>query len=338
MNTLVVFFAVVAAACGSLVPLAQPAHHPALVLDPHGRPLDTAEVINARAVHLQAKALEGHYAPLAHAAVVPYASAVVAAPAAVSHQSRVDVINSPAVVSHSVVAAAPAYSAYASPLLAHSALGYAGHGHYLKKRSLGHLAYSAPVVAVAPSAVSHQSRVDVISSPAVVSHAVAPVVSHAYAAPVVAVAPAAVSHQSRVDVRTSPAVVSHSVAPVYAAASYAAPAYGYAAGAYASPAYGYSTYGAHAGLALSHGHLLKKRSLAHYAAVPVVHAVPSAVSHQSRVDVISKPAVVSTYAHAAPAVYAAPAAVYAAPAVSHFAPIAHSAVWSAPHHLRAALW
>ena len=345
MNTLVVFFAVMAVACGSLVPLAQPPHHPALVLDPHGRPLDTAEVINARALHLQAKALEGHYAPLAHAAVVPYAHsvvapAVVAAPAAVSHQSRVDVHSSPAVVSHSVVAPAVAYSAYSSPLLAHSALGYAGHGHYLKKRSLGHLAYAAPVVAhVAPSAVSHQSRVDVVSSPAVVSHAVAPVVSHAYAAPVVAVAPSAVSHQSRVDVRTSPAVVSHAVsplvhaAPVYAAAAYAAPAYGYAA----YGAHGYSAYGAHAGLALSHAHLLKKRSLAHYA-VPVVHAVPSAVSHQSRVDVISKPAVVSTYVQAAPAVYAAPAAVYAAPAVSHFAPIAHSAVWSAPHHLRAALW
>ncbi|CAH0694193.1 unnamed protein product [Spodoptera exigua] len=263
MKSMVVLFAVCAVACGSLVPLAQPPHHPAVVLDPHGRPLDTAEVINARALHLQAKALDGHYAPLAHAAVVPVAHsvvapAVVAAPAAVSHQSRVDVHSSPAIVSHAVAAPVVAHSVYSAPLLAHSALGYAGHGHYLKKRSLGHLAYAAPVVAhVAPSAVSHQSRVDVVSSPAVVSHAVAPVVSHAYAAPVVAhaapvvaVAPSAVSHQSRVDVRTSPAVVSHAVAPLVHAAPVYASAYG---------AHGYAAYGAHAhGLLhsapLVHGH------------------------------------------------------------------------------------
>lgn len=209
---MVVLFALAAVACGSLVPLAQPPHHPAVVLDPHGRPLDTADVINARAVHLQAKALE-YNAPLVHAAVAPVAyaapiahvaPAVYAAPAAVSHQSRVDVRTSPAIVSHAI----------ASPILTHS-VGLAGHGHWLKKRSLAHVAYSAPIVA--PSAVSHQSRVDVISSPAVVSHAVAaPVVAHAVAAPVVALAPSAVSHQSRVDVRTSPAVVTQSVVSPYA--------------------------------------------------------------------------------------------------------------------------
>lgn len=226
---MVVLFALCAVACSSVVPLAQPAYHSALVLDPHGRPLDTAEVINARALHLQAKALDGHYghasvvAPYAHSVAV--APAVIAAPAAVSHQSRVDVRHSPAIVSQAVVApayahAAPLY-AHASPLLAHSALGYAG--HYLHKRSLGHYAYAAPALVAAPSAVSHQSRVDVISSPAVVSHAVAaPVLAHA--APVVAVAPAAVSHQSRVDVRSSPAIVAHAaVAPI----SYAAPYYGH---------------------------------------------------------------------------------------------------------------
>ncbi|KAM3966311.1 LOW QUALITY PROTEIN: uncharacterized protein ACR2FA_012615 [Aphomia sociella] len=260
MKSMVVFFALAAVACGSYVPLAQPPHHPAIVLDPHGRPLDTAEVISARAIHHQAKALEGHYAPvvaapLAHSVVSPIAHsvvapAVVAAPAAaVSHQSRVDVRTSPAVVSHAV--AAPVVTGYAAPLLGHSAYGLAGHsayglaghsayglaghsayglaghGHLLKKRSLGHYGYAAPIIA--PSAVSHQSRVDVISSPAVVSHAIAaPVVSHA-----VAVAPSAVSHQSRVDVRTSPAVIATAaVAPlahsVYAAAPvahsvYAAP-------------------------------------------------------------------------------------------------------------------
>nr|XP_026486822.1 cuticle protein 38-like isoform X2 [Vanessa tameamea] len=248
MQSLVVFFALAAVACGSIIPLAQPAHHPALVLDPHGRPLDTAEVINARAIHLQAKALEpvGHaaYAPLAHAAVVAapiahsaiIAPAVVAAPAAaVSHQSRVDVRTSPAIVAHAapIVAAAPVLGAHSlgAPWLGHSAHGLvahglAGHGHYLKKRSLGHIAYSAPILA--PSAVSHQSRVDVISSPAIVSHAVAaPVLSHAVAAPVVAhaIAPAAVSHQSRVDVRTSPAITVAAVAPVAHSVVAAAPLY-----------------------------------------------------------------------------------------------------------------
>ncbi|KAL4707730.1 hypothetical protein ACJJTC_014911 [Scirpophaga incertulas] len=198
MKQMVVLFALAAVACGSLVPVAQPPHHPAVVLDPHGRPLDTAEVIGARALHLQAKALEGHYAPLAHSVVAPVAHAhsvvaplahsVVAAPAAVSHQSRVDVRTSPAVVSHAVHAPVLAHAVHAAPVLAHaapvlghSAYGLAGHGHLLKKRSLSHIAYHAPIVA--PSAVSHQSRVDVISSPAVVSHAVAPVVAHAAPVP-----------------------------------------------------------------------------------------------------------------------------------------------------------
>ncbi|NP_001166769.1 cuticular protein hypothetical 8 precursor [Bombyx mori] len=214
MKSMVVLFALASVACGSFLPVAQPPHHPAVVLDPHGRPLDTAEVINARALHLQAKVLEGHHAPLVHAAVAPIVAPIahsVIAPAAVSHQSRVDVRTSPAIYSHAVAAPVLAHAAYAAPVFA----GH-GHGHWLKKRSLGHLTYSAPIIA--PAAVSHQSRVDVISSPAVVSHAVAtPVVAHAYAAPVVAaVAPAAVSHQSRVDVRTSPAVVAHGAVAPYA--------------------------------------------------------------------------------------------------------------------------
>ncbi|VVD05924.1 unnamed protein product [Leptidea sinapis] len=83
------------------------------------------------------------------------------------------------------------------------------------------------------------SRVDVRTSPAVVSHAVAaPVLAHSVLA-----APAAVSHQSRVDVRTSPAlvapVVTHYAAPAplhYAAPAplhYAAPAPIHLAGHYA---------------------------------------------------------------------------------------------------------
>ncbi|CAB3251461.1 unnamed protein product [Arctia plantaginis] len=176
MKSMVVFFALCAVACGSLV--AQPPHLPAIVLDPRGRPLDTAEVINSRALHLQAKALEGGYG---HGAVIaPYALT-------------------------------SAYG-YNAPLLAHAGLGhaglgYAGNGHYLYKRSLGH--YAAPA-----AAVSHQSRVDVISRPAVVSHAVAPLVSHAVAPVVSHALPAAVSHQSRVDVHSSPAIIAHSaIAP-----------------------------------------------------------------------------------------------------------------------------
>lgn len=111
------------------------------------------------------------------------------------------------------------------------------------KRSIGHLAYAvpsaslvdasvvdAPVVAevysghavYAPtlytsgSAVSHQSRVDVRTSPTVFTAPAvvetAPVVDArtVYSAPLYT-APAAVSHQSRYDVRTSPAVVSEHV-------------------------------------------------------------------------------------------------------------------------------
>lgn len=319
MKTLVVFFAVTAVACGSLVPLAQPPHHSAVVLDPHGRPLETADVINARAVHLQAKALE-HDASYVHAVVTPVAYSVAApishivptvyaAPAAVSHQSRVDVRTSPTIVSHSVSAPVIAHAAYTSPLLAHSTLDIAEHGHLLKKRSVA--AY-----AVAPAAVSQQSRVDVISSPAFLTHSVAtPVVSHFVEVPAVAVAPAAVSHQSRVDVRSSPAVVAHAIAP-------------------------FAVYGAHA---VSHGHLLKKRSLA-AVVTPVVHTVPSAVSHQSRVDVISKPGVVAhevvspVIAHAAPvtitrvtpAVVSHQGHVNVLSSGAHVIPLAHSAVWSAP--------
>ncbi|CAH2091256.1 unnamed protein product [Euphydryas editha] len=333
MKSLVVFFALAAVVCGSIVPLAQPAYHPALVLDPHGRPLDTAEVINARALHLQAKALEhgqAVYAPLAHGAVV--APAVVAAPSAVSHQSRVDVHSSSAVVAH----AAPVLGAHtlASPWLGNSANGLAA--HYLKKRSLSHIAYSAPIIT--PAAVSHQSRVDVVSSPAIVSHSVAaPVVAHAVAAPVVAhaIAPAAVSHQSRIDVHSSPAIVAHS-SPVVAATPVLN------AHAIATPLLSHSAYGVF-------GHYLKKRSLGHIAySAPII--APAAVSHQSRVDVVSSPAIVShsvaapVLAHsvAAPVVAhaIAPAAVshqsridvQSSPAISvaAVAPVAHSVVATSP--------
>lgn len=64
-------------------------------------------------------------------------------------------------------------------------------------------------------------------------------------------------------------------------------------------------------------------------AAPV--AVPAAVSHQYRTDVISKP-VVAAY-HAAPVAYAAPAVAYAAPAVAYPAAVSHQSrvdVYSKP--------
>lgn len=104
---------------------------------------------------------------------------------------------------------------------------------HVEKRSVAvPLAYAA-----VPAAVSHQSRVDIRSSPAVVaaapvSYVAEPVVARAvYAAPAstVYVGGAAVSHQSRVDLQSSPAVVTQQlVAPavvearsVYAPSIYA---------------------------------------------------------------------------------------------------------------------
>ncbi|NP_001166771.1 cuticular protein hypothetical 6 precursor [Bombyx mori] len=129
------------------------------------------------------------------------------------------------------------------------------------KRSIGHVAYTVP------TAVSHQSRVDVRTSPAVVdvapavaSHFVAAPEAHAVVAPYTAVYGAgAVSHQSRVDVRTSPVVVS--------AAQVVAPA-------------------------LVTEPVLEARSV-YAASVPSLYIGGASVSHQSRYDVHSSPSVVT---------------------------------------------
>ncbi|XP_052741934.1 testis-specific gene A8 protein-like [Bicyclus anynana] len=103
--------------------------------------------------------------------------------------------------------------------------------------------YAAPALALAPAAVSHQSRIDVKSTPAIVktdivAPAIAPVVTApiAYSAPL-AVAPAAVSTQSRIDIKSSPGVIS-----TYAAGplEYTAPlAYSHGIG-YGAPILAYS--------------------------------------------------------------------------------------------------
>lgn len=103
---------------------------------------------------------------------------------------------------------------------------------HVEKRSI-----AVPLTyATVPTAVSHQSRVDIHSSPPVVaaapvSYIAGPVVARAvYAAPAstVYVGGEAVSHQSRVDIRSSPAYVQQVVAPavvearsVYAPSIYA---------------------------------------------------------------------------------------------------------------------
>lgn len=120
-------------------------------------------------------------------------------PGAVSHQSRVDVRSSPAVLASAIV----------------QPLAYAGPS----------VAYAAPAskVYVGGSAVSHQTRVDVRTSPAVVSEVYSPAVvaepAVVDARTVYAAAPpatvyaggSALTHQSRVDVHSSPAYVTQQV-------------------------------------------------------------------------------------------------------------------------------
>lgn len=139
---------------------------------------------------------------------VGYAAAPVATVysggSAVSHQSRVDVKSSPAVyaAAPAVYAAAPAVYA-AAPAVVHEPVAYA--------------AVPVGTTYVGGSAVSHQSRVDVSSSPAIVASA--PVVSPVVEARAYYAAPAAVSHQSRYDARSSPALVAAD--PAWAPAVYA---------------------------------------------------------------------------------------------------------------------
>ncbi|KAJ0178336.1 hypothetical protein K1T71_006159 [Dendrolimus kikuchii] len=104
-------------------------------------------------------------------------------------------------------------------LLSVVVLAAAKPSHLLASDVLG-----ASLIAAAPAAVSHQSRVDIKSSPAVITTAaVAPIAYTAPAAiaapvayaapaaiatPVAYAAPAAVSQQSRIDIKTSPAITS----------------------------------------------------------------------------------------------------------------------------------
>ncbi|KAJ2940898.1 hypothetical protein O0L34_g10159 [Tuta absoluta] len=99
---------------------------------------------------------------VARGTIVSYNVPVVAhtIPAAVSHQSRIDLHSDP-LVSHAWTPATYAWTPTANSILT----GYHGPGHYLKKRSLF---YAAPIATVAHTvvapAVSHQSRYDITTT------------------------------------------------------------------------------------------------------------------------------------------------------------------------------
>lgn len=115
-------------------------------------------------------------------------------PAAVSHQSRTDIISEPVV------------AAYAAPAVVKAAPVVAA-------------AYAAPALAI-PAATSHTYRTDVISKPVVATYAAAaPVVAEtivkaapayaAYAAPAVSYAAPAVSYAAPAVAYAAPAATSH---------------------------------------------------------------------------------------------------------------------------------
>ena len=114
-------------------PIALGHHTPAVVLSPHGVPLETADVVAAKALHYQAHALASHgyhHYLKKRSLVTPLAYTAVVAPSAVSHQSRVDIHSTPLVHAY----AAPVLSHYAaSPIVSHYAAPYHG--------LLGHRAY-----------------------------------------------------------------------------------------------------------------------------------------------------------------------------------------------------
>ncbi|CAH1638738.1 unnamed protein product [Spodoptera littoralis] len=185
--------------------------------------------------------------------------------------------------------------------------------------------YSAPTLYSAPAAVSSQSRLDIKSSPAVVTTSIEPIARTVISepalvdaptilpAPIAPIAPAAVSSQSRIDIKSSPAITSTVIsAPVAYSAPFAlaykaptfvktfSPAFSAAIAEPAVPLDTPEVIAARAehfeAKALAAAHLIKKRS-APLIAAPVLSHLASPV--------------ISTYA-AAPIVHAAPLA-YSAP-------------------------
>ncbi|XP_050352097.1 cuticle protein 21-like [Nymphalis io] len=137
--------------------------------------------------------------------IVNYAApAVVVAPAAVSHQSRVDIKSSPAIVATESVApltraviAEPAIvgaPAFAAPIAYASPAVYAAPATFAAPA-----AYAAPLAIGTPAAVSSQSRVDIKSSPAIIdTFAAAPVFNSIGSIPVAYSAPIATTYTSSI--------------------------------------------------------------------------------------------------------------------------------------------
>ncbi|KAJ8716167.1 hypothetical protein PYW08_013452 [Mythimna loreyi] len=109
----------------SPVALSQAPHSPAVVLDAvNGVPLDTPEVVAARAAHYTAKALSGyHHLRKRSVGVAPVAYSSVVSPVAYS-SPLVSAYRSPAVVSAYSSPVVSAYSAYPSVVSAYSPLAY----------------------------------------------------------------------------------------------------------------------------------------------------------------------------------------------------------------------
>nr|CAH7753688.1 unnamed protein product [Callosobruchus chinensis] len=190
-----------------------------------------------------------------------------------------------------------------------------------KPSGVAHLAYTAPAVVAAPSAVSHTYRSDVISEPVVAAYT-APVVAHRahYAAPVVTAhaAPIVAAHAAPYAAHV---VDAHHVAAPYAAhvvdAHHVAAPWGYAAAAPISlytqrrPISTKKMFKLVVFFALVAAAVAKPSGIVYSA-----HPVSSAVSHTYRKDIISEPVVVAPV-HAVHAYHHAPVVAVAAPAVSH---------------------
>lgn len=220
----------------------------------------------------------------------------------------------------------------------------------------GLLAYSAPAIAAIPAAVSHQSRIDIKSSPAFVATAAVAPIAHtviaepAIVAPAAIAAPAAVSHQSRIDIKSSPALVSDVVATPFAAIAPAVVKTAIAAPvAYAAPTVIKSAIAGPAIAAFAAPSLAVPTTYAAHIAAPAALATPALISPSVPLDT---PEVVaaraahfeakaqaiaeqhSIHKRSAP-LFAAPALTYAAsPLISTYAtaPVVHSAplIHSAP--------
>lgn len=108
--------------------LAQPPHAPAVFLDAvNGVPLDTPEVVAARAAHFQAKALSGLHHLKKRSVVAPVAYSSVVSPL-VSSYSAAPVVSaySSSLVSPYAAAYSPVVSAYSAPGVLASPLAYSG--------------------------------------------------------------------------------------------------------------------------------------------------------------------------------------------------------------------